>query len=155
MKKLLFLIILLLPLNTLPCSFDSKVIGVSDGDTITVIFKEHPQKIRIHQIDAPEKEQPFSNKAKQFVSNLIFGKFVNVEIEDVDKYGRIVGEVTLPDGRKLHEELLKSGLAWVYDQYVTDKNLYELQDKAKSEKIGLWADKHALSPWEFRKANPH
>jgi len=150
MKKLLFLLIFLIPLTALPCSFDSKVIGVIDGDTITVIFKGHPQKIRIHQIDTPEKEQPFSNKAKQFVSNLIFGKSVNVEIEDIDKYGRIVGEVTLLNGRKLHEELLKAGMAWVYDRYAVDPNLYKLQDKARKDKVGLWIDKNPIAPWEYR-----
>ncbi len=80
----------------LPCpawAWSGKVVGVSDGDTITVLRDKKPQKIRLYGIDCPEKRQPFANKAKQFTSELVLGKSVEVEPVATDRYGRTVAFV--------------------------------------------------------------
>src|SRR5438093_3332344 len=79
--------------------FSGRVVGVTDGDTITVMHKGKAEKIRLYGIDCPEKGQAYGTKAKQFTSEKIFGKTVTVQVRGFDKYGRTIGHVLLPDGR--------------------------------------------------------
>ena len=132
------------------------VVGISDGDTITVLdklSKEH--KVRLMGIDAPEKPQAFGNKAKQTLLNYIYKKEVSVEYKKLDKYKRIVGKVTL-DGKDICLKMIVDGMAWHYTEYdkeqsKTDRDLYrEAEATAKEMKIGLWAAKQLVSPWIFR-----
>ncbi len=110
------------------------------------------ERIRLHGIDCPEKRQAFGNKAKQFTSGLVFGNTVTVTIMDVDRYGRTVGEVILPDGRVLNHELVQAGLAWWYRKYAPDDStLAQLGANARAAKRGLWADAEPVPPWEWRK----
>jgi endonuclease YncB( thermonuclease family) len=108
----------------LPCpawAWPGKVVGVADGDTITVLRDKQPQKIRLYGIDRPEKRQPFGNKAKQFASEMVFGKTVEVHRIDTDRYGRTVALVWV--GRiLLNEMLITAGLARVYPRYCRLRN---------------------------------
>ena len=124
--------------------------GVSDGDTITVLHNGKGERIRLHGIDCPEKRQAFGRKAKQFTSTLVFGKTVTVEAVGRDRYGRTVGMVLLPDGRSLNHELVRAGLAWMYRRYTNDQSLSDLEEEARVARRGLWADHHAVPPWEWR-----
>ncbi len=110
------------------------------------------ERIRLHGIDCPEKRQPFGNRAKQFASALVFGKTVTVNVLDVDRYGRTVGEVILPDGQVLNHELVRAGLAWWYRRYAPDDDtLAQLEADARAAKRGLWADAEPVPPWEWRR----
>jgi endonuclease YncB( thermonuclease family) len=133
-------------------SWTGKVVGVADGDTITVLRDKTPVKIRLHGVDAPEKAQPFGEKAKQLTSSLVFGKDVRVEVVTRDKYGRTVGRVYVVNPPAcLEEELVKAGLAWWYRQYsAKDKKLAQLEEEARKAKRGLWADPNPTPPWEWR-----
>ena len=92
---------------TLPSiHFTGKVVGVSDGDTISVMHNGKAERIRLSGIDCPEKGQAFGQRAKQFTSALVFGKEVTVAVQDSDKYGRTIGEVKLLDGRVLTRQEL-------------------------------------------------
>ncbi len=124
--------------------------GVSDGDTITVLHKGKGERIRLHGIDCPEKRQAFGNRAKQFTSKLIFVKIVTVQVLDRDRYGRTVGVVLLPDGRSLNHELVRAGLAWMYRRYTDDQSLSELEEEARVARRGLWADPNPIPPWQWR-----
>ena len=93
-----------------------KVVNVADGDTITVLEDRTQHRIRLYGIDAPERRQDFSNRAKQFASDLVFGKKVRVVKKDIDRYDRIVGIVYVGDVC-VNEELVRNGLAWVYRYY--------------------------------------
>ncbi len=124
---------------------------MSDGDTISVMHRGRAQRVRLHGIDVPEKRQAFGNNAKKFTSDLVFGRVVAVQVVDVDRYGRIVGEVILPDGRSLNRELVRTGLAWWYRKYSRDKSLGQLEEEARSARRGLWIDPSPIPPWEFRK----
>src|SRR5262249_37832614 len=84
--------------------FLGKVVGISDGDTITVLRDRSPVKIRLMGIDAPETGQDFGSRAKGVTSELAFGKVVTVHPRTRDRYGRIVADVALPDGRSLNQE---------------------------------------------------
>jgi endonuclease YncB( thermonuclease family) len=131
--------------------FTGQVVGVSDGDTIKVLHNGKAEKIRLHGIDCPEKSQPFGTKAKQFTSSFVFGKTVTVQEHGMDKYGRTLGDVLLPDGRNLNRELVAAGLAWWYRKYSKDASLGRLEADARVSRRGLWADPDPVPPWCFRK----
>jgi micrococcal nuclease len=133
-------------------SWTGKVVGVADGDTITVLHDRTPEKIRLHGVDAPEKAQPFGEKSKQLTSGLVFGKEVRVEVVTRDKYGRTVARVyTLNPPACLEEELVKAGLAWWYRKYdPKNAKLAKLEEEARKARRGLWADASPTPPWEWR-----
>jgi endonuclease YncB( thermonuclease family) len=136
-----------------------QVVGVVDGDTITVLDAEKVQhKIRLAGIDAPEKTQAFGNRSKESLSYMVFDKTVNVETEKRDRYGRQIGKV-LVDGRDVNLVQVERGMAWFYRQYQreqspNDRKLYEAaEDAAKAAKRGLWRDTDPVAPWDFRFIN--
>lgn len=133
-----------------PGEFRGTVVGVSDGDTLTVLHDRRPEKVRLHGIDAPEKGQPFGERAKQVTAEAAFGREVTVRSTGHDRYGRLVAEVFLPDGRHLNRELVRAGYAWWYRRYSGDPTLGELEAQARAARRGLWADPHAIPPWEWR-----
>ncbi len=133
------------------------VVGIADGDTITLLDADKVQhKIRLFGIDAPEKKQPFGNRSKESLTELAFDKTVAVETTKRDKYGRQVGKV-LVDGRDMNMVQVERGMAWFYRQYQreqspNDRRLYEAaEDAAKAEKRGLWRDADPMPPWVWRK----
>ena len=95
-------------------TFTGKVVAVSDGETISVMRQGRAVKVRLHGIDCPEKKQAYGTRAKQFTSDMAFGKEVEVRVRDTDRYGRLVGEVILSDGTNLNQELVGAGFAWWY-----------------------------------------
>jgi endonuclease YncB( thermonuclease family) len=112
-----------------------------------------PLERGLHGVDTPEKAQAFGTRARQFSSALAFQQTVTVRVHDTDRYGRLVGEVVLPDGRSLNQELVRAGLAWWYRQYAPDDTtLAQLEAEARAAKRGLWADATPIPPWEWRKA---
>ncbi|SEC67260.1 Endonuclease YncB, thermonuclease family [Tenacibaculum sp. MAR_2009_124] len=128
-----------------------KVVRVKDGDTIVILDKDNVQHtIRVADIDCPEYKQPFSKKAKQYVSDQIYLYEVEIKEKTIDRYGRIVAYV-LYRGKNLSEELLKKGLAWHYVKYSDSDNFQELEDHAKTLKIGLWSISNPTAPWDWRK----
>ena len=128
-----------------------KVIAVADGDTITVLHGKEQHRIRVSDIDCPERKQPFGTKAKQFTGELTFGETVTYRVSKTDRYGRLVARVILPDGRDLSVELVKAGLAWHYKKYSDDQELARLEVEARKAKRGLWSDANPVPPWEWRK----
>ncbi len=135
----------------LPADFAGRVVGVSDGDTITVLHNGKGERIRLDGIVCPEKRQAFGRRAKQFTSSLVIAKTVTVQAVDRDRYGRTVGVVLLPDGRSLNHELVRAGFAWMYRRYSNDQSLSDLEEEARVARRGLWADHNPIPPWEWRK----
>ena len=128
-----------------------KVISIADGDTITVIDQNKEQhKIRLAEIDAPEKKQAFGTKAKEALADKVFDHEVTVKYKTKDRYGRIVGYVYL-DNRLINKEMVEEGFAWQYTTYSKSKDYGDLQAQAKKNKVGLWKDESPTPPWEFRK----
>ena len=130
--------------------FDARVVGVTDGDTITVLAGTTQVKVRLNGIDCPEKGQPFGARAKRFTSELAFGKPVTVRPFGKDRYGRVLGDVVLPDGRVLNQELVAAGMAWHYTQYSKDETLARLERQARAAGLGVWSEARPVAPWEFR-----
>jgi endonuclease YncB( thermonuclease family) len=131
--------------------FTGKVVGITDGDTLTILRGSSPTKIRLHGIDCPESGQDYGKRAKAAASNLAFGKVVNVSTRGLDRYGRTVADITLPDGRSLNQEQVHEGLAWWYRRYAPhDETLARLEEEARAAKRGPWSQPHPVPPWEFR-----
>ncbi|MDC0142969.1 thermonuclease family protein [Verrucomicrobia bacterium] len=149
MRKLLSLI-LLSPLLVGAFEFTAKVVGVTDGDTITVLRQSTQHKIRLMHIDAPEGHQAFGVKSKQALSNKVFGKVVTIRWAEHDRYKRILDEVYISK-RHINAEMVTEGMAWHYKQYSKDKGIAQSELKARAAKTGLWADKNAIAPWDFRR----
>jgi len=144
------------------------VVGIADGDTLTILDSERRQhKIRLAGIDAPEKTQPFGQKSKASLSAMVFNREVKVIGDKKDRYGRTVGKVMAADPNcnvpacpKIHDVNLMqvmSGMAWWYRQYAKeqspqDRENYEVAEfNAKVRRVGLWADKNPVPPWEWRR----
>jgi endonuclease YncB( thermonuclease family) len=140
-------------LSGFAAALDGKVVSVSDGDTLTVLDVDNVQhKIRLAQIDAPEKAQPWGNRARESLMVFAVGKQVHVDVSSTDRYGRSIGTVFVGD-QDASAHQLAQGLAWVYDYYVTDHSLYAIQAAAKASKSGLWADSNPIAPWVWRSAS--
>ena len=147
MKKLLCLI-LFCTLSAF--GYPAKVVGISDGDTCTVLTADNQQvKIRLAGIDTPEKFQAFGTKAKQALSDKVFGQTVEVKEQTKDRYGRTVADLYLGT-RWINLEMVAEGWAWHYKAYSKDSRLADAEQAARSRSLGLWADKAPQPPWEFR-----
>jgi micrococcal nuclease len=144
-----WLLLMALPILVHAEQFTGKVVGISDGDTISVLREGKAVKVRLHGVDTPEEAQAFGTQARKFTSDMAFQQTVTVIVQETDRYGRLVGEVLLPDGRSLNQELVKAGMAWWYRQYdPNDTTLAQFEADARTAKRGLWADAHPVPPWE-------
>lgn len=128
-----------------------RVIGISDGDTLTVLVDQQPLKVRLADIDAPEKKQAFGTRAKQTLSDLIYDKTVTLTVLDTDRYGRSVAQVDI-DGQNTNQQMVSAGMAWCYRKYLRDQGCIALETTAREARSGLWTDPHPVPPWEWRKA---
>ena len=129
-----------------------KVVGIKDGDTYVVLIDGKEQVIRLEHIDCPEKKQDFGEVAKQFLSNQIFGKQVEVEEKDIDRYGRTIGIVFTDKHINVNGALLKAGLTWHYVYFDKNNPAWDnLEREARAAKKGLWSGPNPIEPWNFRK----
>lgn len=137
-----------------------KVTRVIDGDTIEVktlpekiLVYEIPIRVRLINIDAPEKKQPFGRWSTNQLKALLAGQSVTVSYTQTDRYGRVLGRVVTANGTEANRQQVLKGAAWVYDRYNTDNSLPALQREAQTQKRGLWADNQPVPPWEWRHKN--
>jgi micrococcal nuclease len=130
--------------------FTGRVVGVTDGDTLTVLRAGHAEKVRLLGVDSPEKRQAYGDRARRFAADLAFDRIVTVRTTTRDRNRRVLGEVILPDGRSLNRELVRAGYAWWFRRYSRDAELERLEAEARQARRGLWADEAPEAPWEFR-----
>lgn len=153
MKVLLAFYLFLIIQPSQAASFSGKVLAVIDGDTIVVAAgKKEKAKIRLVGIDAPESEQSMGKESKKALSAMVSGKQVTVRWEKKDDYGRFIGDIYV--GKLwVNQRMVALGWAWHYKNYSKDKRLAEAQKTAKEDLKGIWVDKTALPPWDWRKRN--
>lgn len=135
-------------------TFKAKVIGITDGDTMEILYENIPLKIRLAHVDCPEKRssQPFNNNAKKALSDLCFGQQVTIQTQNTDRYGRLIAVVINSKKQIINQEMVKQGLAWHFTKYSDDKTYAKLEKEARQQKIGLWQDPNPIPPWLWRKA---
>ncbi len=126
-----------------------RVQHVADGDTLTIKTDGARYRIRLHEIDAPEHRQPGSREARAALAGKVEGKYVRVEVETVDDYGRTVGKVWLGN-RDINRELVREGHAWAYRRYLQDDSLLADERAARQAGRGLWAAPDPVPPWQWR-----
>ena len=148
----IFLCFFVLTSTSFAENLTGKVISIADGDTVTIVNNNQQTKIRLAEIDTPEKRQPYGKKAKKALSDFILKKDVEVEVVTTDRYGRTVGKIFLGN-RNINKEMVKAGHAWVYVKYAKDKTLFTLEKNAKENQLGLWAlpEGERIPPWQWRK----
>lgn len=132
--------------------YTARVIGIIDGDTIDVLTPEKQKiRVRIKEIDAPERSQPFGSEAKQMLSYLLFKKDVIVVATGQDKNGRVLGRI-FPLEADISMQMIQRGGAWAYRAYGPEKAFISAENKAKRNKEGLWAlpEKDRIAPWDWR-----
>jgi endonuclease YncB( thermonuclease family) len=129
-----------------------KVVGIADGDTLTLLVGKTQVKVRLDGIDTSERAQPFGRKAGQALAKKVFGKVVQVDDLGKDRYGRTLGIVRL--GKKtINLELVREGWAWWYRKYAPkNKELAAAEEAARKAKRGLWADAKPIPPWDWRQS---
>lgn len=132
--------------------FSGRVVKVLDGDTIDVLVDRKPVRVRLAEIDAPERKQAFGSRSRQALDALVAGQVVTVADAGRDRYGRVLGTV-YASGVNVNAEMVRQGMAWawVYRQYPSDKQLLVLEEDARAGRRGLWADPAPVPPWEFRR----
>jgi len=149
-----FLLLLVAQAATAAAELRGRVVGISDGDTLTLLTARREQvRIRLSDIDTPERGQPFGRRARRAPSDLAFGKAVRVVVRDADRYGRSVGRV-FAGAQDVNAELVRRGAAWVFRRYSDDSALLRLERIARAERRGLWGlpEARRVPPWAWRAA---
>lgn len=151
MKKLPLLIALcLLPFSAVAESVPCQVVGIADGDTLTCLAADHQRmKVRLNQIDAPERGQAFGQAARRKLADLVHGRTVMLETDGTDRYGRTIAQVFL-DERNINLEMVGSGYAWAYRKYLKDPRYLQREAEARAASRGLWSQPGAIYPAEYR-----
>lgn len=152
-QKIIPLCIILFSGSLCATEIQGKVIRVLDGDTIEVLQDNKSVRVRLANIDAPEKKQAFGRWSTNQLKGLVVAQPVTVTYTQTDRYGRIIGHVFTTNGIEANRWMVQSGAAWVYERYNTDKALPALQREAQQQKRGLWADRQPVPPWVWRHKN--
>ena len=124
---------------------------VIDGDTVYGSLNGKTYKLRLTEIDAPERNQPFGRQSKVFLRDLLKDGEFNADISGQDQYGRYLARL-YDNGVDINRKMVSEGMAWVYDDYVTDTTFYQNQREAQEQKKGLWSKRYPAPPWEWRRA---
>jgi endonuclease YncB( thermonuclease family) len=153
MRRLLPFLLLVVAFPACAADYSARVVGIADGDTITVLTADKTQhRIRLWGIDTPETGQDFGSRTKQTASNLAFGKQVTFRARHTHRYGRTVAEVILPDGRSMNREMVRQGMAWRFRRYAPhDGELVRLEAEARAARVGLWSQPNPVPPREWRR----
>lgn len=130
------------------------VVAITDGDTLTARCGDpgaHEQvKVRLAEIDAPEKAQPFGNRSRQHLAELCFQQQATIKPMTRDRYGRTVARVEC-QGQDANLQQVRAGMAWAYTKYLTDQAISREQDAARAARLGLWGDPAPVPPWDWRR----
>ncbi|MCK8373806.1 thermonuclease family protein [Erwinia amylovora] len=154
MKKsfLMALLFIFSPLSQ--ADFSGRVVRVIDGDTVSVLSGKEMYRVRLNGIDAPESKQAYGQRAKQSLIALAAQKNVLVVSSKQDRYGRYLGTL-MNGGLNINAQQVEKGMAWAYRFHgkATDINMLALEDKARSNGVGLWADPNPVEPWKWRRSD--
>ena len=151
MKKLIYLLTLLKSLF-LFSQITAKIVAIKDGDTVVALLDNKTQEtLRLADVDCPENRQPFGKNAKQFTSSQVFGKNVTFYRVGKDRYRRTIAKIFYDNEKYLSAEIIKAGFGWWYYKASKNFKLKDVEILAKKKKLGLWSDKNAIAPWDFRK----
>ncbi|HBB6718065.1 TPA: thermonuclease family protein [Citrobacter freundii] len=155
--KYLFVVLPLIGLNFPFCAqadINGKIVRVLDGDTVEIMADSVLTRIRLNGIDAPEKAQPFGQRSKQALSEMVAGKVVLAAGKQYDRYGRLLATLIL-NGRDVNAIQVHSGMAWVYRYKgnATTPEYLRYEQDARIARRGLWSEKEPVEPALWRQQN--
>lgn len=127
-----------------------KVVTVIDGNTVVVLSGSETYQVVLRDVDSPEPGQPFAEEAKTHLQKVLLNKNVMLELSGKDRWGNYIGVVYVNASTDLRHELVRRGFAWISEK-CTDEELAGLQEHARQNRAGLWADESPLPPWVFRR----
>lgn len=134
------------------------VVAIADGDTLTARCGDsgayEQVKVRLAEIDAPEKAQPFGNRSRQSLAELCFQQQARISPLSTDRYGRTVARVSC-QGTDANLHQVATGMAWAYTKYLTDPAIKRAEEEAHGARRGLWRDAEPVAPWEWRRTIGH
>ena len=153
-KKILSLILLLVISTAVQSAEDlyGVVVSVADGDTVTIKANDSTHKIRLAEIDTPERDQHYGLDATSALTDLLLGHQVRVTVlKESDRHGRVIGRIFL-DENDVSAHMVEQGHAMVYRRYLTEKSLLQLESNAKYKKLGLGGlpEQERVPPWVWR-----
>jgi endonuclease YncB( thermonuclease family) len=150
-RTLALILLLLLAVSPALADIRGKVVSVHDGDTLTVVIDRRQVKVRLTDIDAPELGQPFGTRSRQSLSEMCFGKEAALEVRGQDRFRRTLAQVSCA-GTNANAEQVRRGYAWTFVRYTGPNSpLYALENEARTNRRGLWADPASIPPWEWRR----
>ena len=151
MRYFLCFFFFILPLALQARTADCFVVGISDGDTFTCLTANRkPIKVRLAEIDAPEKAQPFGKKSRQMLGSLIHKRHVTLDIQGYDRYQRTLATVHDKQGQNINLIMVQQGMAWAYRQYLHDVAYLQAEQTAREHRRGLWRDPSPIEPHLWR-----
>lgn len=127
-----------------------KVIGIIDGDTYDILDEKKVIRIRMDGIDAPERGMPYNKVSKKFLSDMIFGKIIQVKMGELDRNGRTIAQTYLIDGTDVSLEMIRAGLAWHFKKYSSNEEYAKAEVEARENNLGLWQENNPIPPWDVR-----
>jgi micrococcal nuclease len=130
----------------------AQVVTVGDGDSVVVLMAGERVRLRLAEIDAPERGQPWSARAREALRDRVLDQRVRVDVIDVDRYGRSIAHIWL-GSRHINRELVREGHAWVYTRYLVDDTLVADEAHARAHRLGLWSMPNPVEPWRWRRDN--
>jgi len=148
-----WLLVLFMVVFSQPAS-SAEITNFYDGDTVKIIDAGFEYKLRITDIDAPERNQAYGKKSRRALMQLCSGASVYVAISGTDKYGRKLGKLRC-NNQDVSTYMIQNGHAWFYERYSMDVSLLYQQQQARTNKLGLWKSKKPMQPWVWRKDHQH
>lgn len=138
--------------RTIDGQIHGMVVKVVDGDTLTIRASGRHHKIRLADVDAPERDQPRGMQAWQMLDRLCRGRLATAYLSDLDRHGRLIARVECGVGIDAGSEMVRQGLAWVYVGFAAVSSpLYQLESGARQQRAGLWQDPTPIPPWSWRR----
>jgi micrococcal nuclease len=125
-----------------------------DGDTVKIKDASYEYKLRLTDIDAPERNQTYGLKSRRALMNFCKGTKIFVAISGTDKYKRRLGKL-LCNQQDTSIFMVKNGHAWFNRRYSMDYMLALQEDEARKNKLGLWESQQPTPPWVWRKSQLH
>jgi endonuclease YncB( thermonuclease family) len=139
----------------------ARIVGITDGDTVKALAADNQLlRVRLSWIDAPEKSQAFGQRSKQHLSELVFGREVELHTHGLDRYGRTLAVIFVND-TDANLEQVRSGMAWCYTRYLSEASsdiqasYQQAETEAWEQQRGLWSERDPIPPWEYRRAARH